>query len=69
MKIKETIYTETYDDRGRLIKRVRTEHFTDLGPDPDYYARDERVGYSGCHKASSKSIEEAIADYLMSNQW
>ena len=68
MKIKETIYTETYDDRGRLIKRVRTEHFTDLGPDQGY-ERDERVGYGSCHRASSKSIEEAIADYFMSNQW
>lgn len=68
MKIKETIYTETYDDRGRLVKRVRTTHVTDLGMDRERYDREERAGF-GCRHASVKRIQEAIDDYYMSDQW
>lgn len=69
MKIKETIYTETYDDRGRLVKRVRTTNITDLGSERERYEREDRVGFSNCHRASYKRIHEAIEDYLMSEQW
>lgn len=69
MKIKETIYTETYDDRGRLIKRVRTTHVTDLGVEQQRHDRYERTGFGDCHRSSSKRIREAIEDYYMSDQW
>lgn len=68
MKIKETIYTETYDDRGRLIKRVRTTNVTDLNSDPDY-DRLERPGFDGVQRVSVKRIREAVEDYRRTNEW
>lgn len=69
MKIKETIYTETYDDRGRLIKRVRTTNVTDLRPDFDDCGRDERAGFDGIQRVSVKRIREAVEDYRRTNEW
>lgn len=70
MKIKETIRTTRFDDRGRLVVTDRTIYYDhDVNHNYDYATMCNAGRTPGVHQSSFGRIYESYNDYRESERW